>query len=361
MPPNYATARLYLGITNVGFWVLLSAAGLYFRLPAQVFAHSSSDLLSQGLILAQFLAGFILLQAPFDYLGGYHLPKVYQRTSLPFPTLFARWLQAVITQFIGLMLFGGLIAAGLHYGGNIFAWLIFAGCALALARSQAFVGGMIGGIKFSPFETGVTLGQSLDESFTGGIAGLGNNLTIVVPTKDRLQIKRREFLFESGQHERGWRAALWFNGLGFALALYLTSTTSFSAVRVIECSMIFTLWSFLGLLTLPSLTRPAVYSADAALREGGTPRNAFEKFLAQDLAQSGETRRALWIETIFHPLPSVENRLSKWDHASPSTEYGAWMAARYALFFSWPGLSLLHRAVHCNVGQPDLWVFPPAD
>jgi hypothetical protein len=350
MPPTYATARLFLGIGNVGFWVVLAAVGLYYRLPAQVFSHTPPDLLSQGFALLLFLVGYVLLQAPFDFMGGYWLPRVYCGSPFAFSTLFARWLQAVATQCFCLALFGGIIA-----------WLTFAGLSIFLLYQQAMFGGLLGSLKFSYAAEGVTIGQSLDEAFTGGIAGLGANTTIIVPKDKKLLTERRKFLLKSGQRERGWRTALWFNGLGFALALYLTTATGSGVVRVIECSLIFTLWSFLGLLTLPSLTRPAVYSADAALREGGTTRDAFENFLAQDLAQSGEMRRGTWVETIFHPLPSAENRLLAWDKIHPSTEYGAWMAARYALFLSWPALSLLARAVHCNIGQPDLWVFPPAD
>jgi hypothetical protein len=363
MPPTYATARLFLGISNVGFWVILASVGLFYRLPAQVLGQVPPDLFSQGLALLLFLAGYVLLQAPFDYLGGYWLPRAYCGMPYALSTLFARWLQAVVIQCFCLALFGAVIAAALHYGGMFLAWLLFAALSVFLLHQQAFFGAMLGSLKFSHATNGVTIGQSLDEPFTGGIAGLGANTVIVVPKDKKLLIERRKFLLQSGQRERGWRTALWFNGLGFALALYLTTATATgsSLGRVIECSLIFTIWSFLGLLTLPSLTRPAVYSADASLREGGTTRDAFENFLAQDLAQSGEVRRSAWVETIFHPLPSAENRMLAWDKEHPSTEYGAWMAARYALFLSWPALSLLPRAVHCNVGQPDLWVFPPAD
>ena len=34
--------------------------------------------------------------------------------------------------------------------------------------------------------------------------------------------------------------------------------------------------------------------------------------------------------------------------------------ARINLYYSWATLTLLGRAVHCNVGQPALWVLPPS-
>ena len=33
--------------------------------------------------------------------------------------------------------------------------------------------------------------------------------------------------------------------------------------------------------------------------------------------------------------------------------------ARSNLYYSWATLTLLGRAVHCNVRRPALWVFPP--
>ena len=39
----------------------------------------------------------------------------------------------------------------------------------------------------------------------------------------------------------------------------------------------------------------------------------------------------------------------------------AWHLARTALYLSHAGLSLLPRAVHCNAGRPELWVYLPSD
>lgn len=64
------------------------------------------------------------------------------------------------------------------------------------------------------------------------------------------------------------------------------------------------------------------------------------------------------IEAIFHPIPSVENRLN-----GPRTRgrIGFWDLARTSIFISLAGLGLLGRAVHCNCGRPSLWVFLPTD
>jgi len=41
--------------------------------------------------------------------------------------------------------------------------------------------------------------------------------------------------------------------------------------------------------------------------------------------------------------------------------WAAWHAARTALYLSWAGVGLLGRAVHCNLGRPEVWVFLPSD
>ncbi|WP_146526280.1 hypothetical protein [Novipirellula artificiosorum] len=46
---------------------------------------------------------------------------------------------------------------------------------------------------------------------------------------------------------------------------------------------------------------------------------------------------------------------------SASTFPIAWHAARMTLFVSWACMGMLVRAVHCNVGRPELWVMLPTD
>jgi hypothetical protein len=64
------------------------------------------------------------------------------------------------------------------------------------------------------------------------------------------------------------------------------------------------------------------------------------------------------IESIFHPVPSLSNRRALSTRTYPPI---AWHAARMTLFLSWGCAGLLSRAVHCNVGRPELWVMLPTD
>jgi len=76
-----------------------------------------------------------------------------------------------------------------------------------------------------------------------------------------------------------------------------------------------------------------------------------------DKLQDDEPERSILIETIFHPVPSVDNRRV----VSLGKIPVAWHAARMTLFVSWACMGMLVRAVHCNVGRPELWVMLPTD
>jgi hypothetical protein len=79
---------------------------------------------------------------------------------------------------------------------------------------------------------------------------------------------------------------------------------------------------------------------------------------ALDDLQDRERNRPPWVEAIFHPVPSVTQRL-RGPHSLGLN--GFWDAARTSVFLSAAGLGLLGRAVHCNCGRPALWVFLPGD
>lgn len=65
-----------------------------------------------------------------------------------------------------------------------------------------------------------------------------------------------------------------------------------------------------------------------------------------------------WVEAIFYPIPSAARRIESL--ASPVRRPVLGDLARSQLYYSLAGLTLLGRSVHCNVGRPALWVFPPS-
>lgn len=126
----------------------------------------------------------------------------------------------------------------------------------------------------------------------------------------------------------------------------------------------FTLWSFVGVLVLPSVSRPAVFSADAAARQSHDAQLMGTTITQLDGWQDDEPERGERVETVFHPVPSRGARIRALDIADghdTASGAGAWQATRVMLYLSWAGVGGLARAVHCNVGRPPLWVLLPGD
>ncbi|MEM7230285.1 MAG: hypothetical protein AAF432_15875, partial [Planctomycetota bacterium] len=211
--------------------------------------------------------------------------------------------------------------------------------------------------------------RSDDEGFTGGIVGVFRPRRNMLPARwadvlsaDGLRVarQRREIAVDSGSWYRGRWAALTFTWAGVVISALLVGESAMgTAGGVITLSFIFTIWSFAGLLVLPTLSRSGVTAIDERLRASGIPAAVLDDTVrALDGLQDAEPERSALVESIFHPIPSVNNRLD-----GPRTHHrrGFWDVARSAIFLSASGLGLLGRAVHCNCGRPALWVYLPSD
>lgn len=332
---TYARARLCLGITGVGLWVTVAAVGL------AVVSFRWWELLGV----------YLLGQLPLDYLGGYWLPLRYARRT---EGGFWPWyLRGVAVQTLLLLAFGGLVLILGEWGGRGAVLVGQLGLMLAmLAGQERLARGLAG-------ELGGDLG------YTGGIAGLPGREVIVMPVAWGADLRtvvhqRRLAAILSGSRTRGvWLAIAW-NLCGFQFASWLPGAGVAEEGALVRTVLGFVLWSFLGVLLLPTVSRRGVFEVDQAAKRLGLEESAFAEAVRElDRRQDDEPRRAVGVEAIFHPLPGVESRIARF--AGGRATFGAWNAARYALFLAWPGLSLLSRAVHCNVGRPELWVFLPVE
>jgi hypothetical protein len=164
----------------------------------------------------------------------------------------------------------------------------------------------------------------------------------------------------SGSWLRGRLLALGFTLIGITVAACLVGRDRLgTASGTVDLSLWFTLWSFLGLLLLPTPSRRGVTEVDERVLGAGCSRSTMERSIAAlDDLQDRERNRPPWVEAIFHPVPSVTQRL-RGPHSLGL--HGFWDAARTSVFLSAAGLGLLGRAVHCNCGRPALWVFLPGD
>ena len=146
--------------------------------------------------------------------------------------------------------------------------------------------------------------------------------------------------------------------LGFGVAGSQVGGLAGTAGGVLAFGAVFTLWSFVGLLVLPTLSRRASMAVDRRLvEEGVDPADLAALAGALDAMQDDEPSRAKWIEGIFHPIPNVTSRGAD----GASARLAAWDVTRTSAYLGIAGLSPLGRAVHCNSGRPSLWVYLPLD
>ncbi|MBK9708819.1 MAG: hypothetical protein IPO77_17985 [Acidobacteria bacterium] len=366
---------------------LVSVTGAFFSTqPATI-----ADELGKLLVIA---GGYIALSAPFDFFGGYWLPRRFQRPALVFRSFVVAWLRGVLGQALVYVLAGFVILQAGHAGGRGGATLAVALLMIVLLFAQGWLAQMIGGLKpvaanlekyrerlagWAIRLPATTVMAAKDPAFVGGLIGMPGHERLVLPaawfaTNERkreaynfpsataaLQMTRRVGVLARGSRRRGVLLALAWNLSGFALAAWLPTAGVSTAAELLTTACGFTLWSFWVCSILPSFSRPGVFEGDQYAWQHGVPRDLLEETIALvDKQQDDEPERRRWLEIIFHPIPSVNSRRQQLALAEPAPR-GAWQAARMALFLSWGCLGLLSRAVHCNSGRPELWVLFPGD
>ncbi len=162
--------------------------------------------------------------------------------------------------------------------------------------------------------------------FAGGIVGLGNRQVLLISrsTLERASDPLLRFVLLHDLGHRRYHHNLLATLAGWAwvvIGLVVSDviiphgkwygvTTVGSPVYVVFLALILSLWMAIGEPVLAYFGRRLEYQADRHyLRSGGTieeMRIALEELAKQNLARTEQMRRR---ETIFHPLPSVNNRL----------------------------------------------------
>lgn len=401
---TYARARLLLGMFGVGIIVLLSITLLLSRLPLEVLPASQSWSGTDLKALMAMSGCLVAVLFPLDLLGGFLLPNRWRPNTIKLGGFLVGWVRGVLVQlavFLGASLLILLFGRWLGVAGATSA---VAGIAIILVGLQLQIAKLVGTfptrlaglIEPSPTNGGdpkvvgasqkTTIASALstvsnwgwkprrivvlqhhDSGFTGGIVGIPGREIVVLPAGllNRLSpeqlavtIARRLEAIRSGGRTRGLLLALTWVIAGFVLSTTLPGAGVTSVGGLGMTCLGFTLWTFFGLLTLPTLSRQASYAIDGLVLKTGVSSDVFQNTLKTlDTLQDDEPNRSALIETIFHPVPSVENRRTDCPAKFPI----AWHAARMTLFVSWACMGALVRAVHCNVGRPELWVMLPTD
>ena len=368
--PGYGRARLWVGISAVGTLVTLAAAALAAGLPTWVDARVGPGFGAALMPLAMYVAAHAAVQLPFDFFGGYFLPMWYGRSRLGIRTFLGRFFRGAVVY--GILLFTSLssLLVGGHVGGvwgviaagSIFSCLLL-WCRLAFAKTLAHLC-----VDDPGGSSTVVFVSSDDEGFTGGVLGVLTPRRFMLPvlwqsslTADQFAYarRRREIAGSSGIWRRGRVVAIVFTLAGMGLSAVAVGPDRVgTAGGTIEFGLWFTLWSFFGLLTLPTLSRRGVAELDAYVRSASVPDTLVAATARTlDAHQDDEPIRPALVEAIFHPIPSIQNR----EGVANRRVLGAWDAARTAVYLGLSGGGLLGRAVHCNCGRPALWAFLPVD
>lgn len=353
-----ARHRLALGISNVGFWVLVSVSGLVWLAQSNPPQIAQADLF--GLMLAA-----VAFQGLFDWVGG----SVFMPTATVAAKGFLpRWGRGVVVHTALLSATGVLSYWSYRLSGGFCSAVAVSSLALFWGRRQIFA--MVSGARVRPVAVAGTpcwSAAAQDPSFTGGVCGAGRGATVLLPEKWELGLtgsemetvlQRRLWEIRTQLPARAFLFVLSWNlagcGIG-SLLLEIPGRTPESALLLHCCWM--TLWGFVGLLLLPTASRSAVFAADrAAVAQGCDAAGWIVKF-PELTGEDGNARTVL--QRVFYPIPSARERLH-WLGSPPSLPVVG-NVARMNLFLSLATLTFLGRCVHCNVGRPELWVFPPSD
>ncbi len=378
---TYARARLYLGASAVGTLTVLAGLALLLGLPERWWPTEPGPFVRDVLAWAVAVAVHAAVLAPFDLFAGSLIPRAYGRTAEPLGAFLGRWARGAVLHGVALTAVGALVMAAARAAGGWGAIAAFVALSLALLAGQPWVAAAIAGWRVrrlpvstatAPLGDGALAYDAPQPHVTGGAYGLPLRTRWVVPGRwssepERVALEaqsvRRAWIERSGARDRGVLLALVWNALPLVLVLAVWGAPV-AASDVVRWALLATVWSFVGVLVLPTPSRRAVLDADAAARAHGVDAARLTAALERlDLDQDDEPERSAGVETIFHPIPGLRRRTALLASADPPAASGTstWHAARVALYTSWASAGFLGRAVHCNLGRPEVWVFLPSD
>jgi len=384
---TFARRRLRLGIFGVGTSVVMSVVWLTVLLTGIVsvsadFRLTPFPLSPAGdaalLVLAVF-AGHALVLGMVEFVGG--AVVVRQRPAVL--QWLTAWTRGVLVQAVLLGAFAFTAALAALFAGSVGVLSVVLGGALAMLALQGVIARLMARMTVQPTnedvsaralvngirDTSVRVMAVDDEAFVGGWIGLMKP-QLWIPERwtepdhqDLLDVQfaRRHAQFTSGARRRAlWRAVVW-PVIGVALAAMVLPWSFSHSAMWLALPAVSTLWTFVAVLLLPSVSRPVVYSADAAAAKRLGAARVIAAIRQLDAWQDDEPERSPGVEFIFHPVPSRHNRERALSRGTRATFGGGHQQTRLTLFTSLASFALLGRVVHCNIGRPSLWAVYPGD
>ncbi len=381
----YATARRRLGICYVGAIVSFSCYALASGLVVQLCGEFDRSAYHWFRNTVTFTLALELLSLPFDLIG-FRIERLYRKTSESLFSYMLAWCRAAFKHGMLLVAFMLFFSYAVSAGGIAGSTALVTLLSIFLIWKQGEAARFLSGLVFEEPDqnfrakfvqnrastVGIVIARTTEKGFTGGIIGFPGAEDIVIPSRwlEKLserelwtEITRRNVAISSGSRSRGVMWALIFTVCGSVVASAIVNSllglTLSTSAGVISTSLVFTLWSFIGLLILPFASQQGVIETDQrALTKGVTRDLLLQTISGIDAMMEDEAERTNAVQLIFHPIPTPGRRAQALDGA---TVLGAWNLARYAVWLSIAGLGLLGRAVHCNAGRPALWCILPAD
>lgn len=362
--------RLATGICCVGTLVVLGAGMLLSDAPRELFPATPTSASEEFLYVLAFFMGVAVLMLPFDLMGGIFIPASFESRPADRGVWLRQWFRSM---WIQSLFFSVTFCIYLQIGRGIGAvWLIamFAALQVSLVAGQELLWHTMTANWSRTSSAGKTsvLGHS-DQRFAGGITGLPGFETIVVPRDwdSRLRpsslnmlVNRRHAAITSGGRLHGIIFAMAWNVAGFTLAIIAVNAVVVSVADLVSVYLWFLLYSFAGLLILPIFNRRGVFALDRHVMTSRSYPEFCEAITDVDRLTEQDPERSASEESVFQPIPCPERRIKALSVPRSGT-VAAWNVARTTLFLSWAFGGPLARAVHCNVGRPELWAMMPVD
>lgn len=363
-------ARLWTGICCVGTLVCAASALLAADWPRSVLPGPDGGPMTDYCVILSFLATTAAVLLPFDFIGGMLIPAAREKQPRKFVSWLKQWARSVAVQ---LVFYSVTLFIYLQIAREVGAmWLIamFATVQVGLLAGQELIWRIMTAHRpTASRRTQTQFVRHSDSRFAGGITGLPGLESILMPEdwKNRLPpaglrilVKRRQAALQTGGRLRGILAAMVWNISAFTAAILLSGAVVASVADLITVFLWFLLLSFTGLLVLPMLNRQGVFALDRYLTSRVSPEQFRETISAVDEIAEQDPARSASAESVFQPVPCPERRTRSLSSEAPTVVL-AWNVARTALFLTWAFGGPLARAVHCNVGRPELWAILPAD
>jgi len=353
-PPStsYPKSRVWFGIISIGGNLFLPWF-LYFAINRGIISFPEGSIKNIVLRILGYFMIIFLFNLGWDCFTGFICEKKAKRYTEKFKKWFSDWIQGAL-----IMLFleccGGLILAlmaGKFFSHQLVTLAIVEVLLLAIAwnlyyyhfywipsalkkpyllnaqyRKELEKELLIRGVSMSENRDLFYFYQSEDGStLNGGSIGEGKHrrymissasVEMLLPTQLALLIWRDEKTTLLSQRLWNLCYALGYCFLGLLLA---NSSLAFAASsfwgRWFWLVAFLSSWFLLALFLWPTYSRRSYFLADRRVIEAGVNREEYKKLL-EKLQKINATEETIpsWIEYIFHPIPSLEKRLS---HITP--------------------------------------------